>query len=78
MAALADAPLAIKSLDLETDHPALHRDHPRRGPHHRADRRGGEMADIDLGADRTQPGSRYGLMASADAISISKIIIGVA
>src|SRR5260221_3657092 len=52
VAALADAPLAVKRLDLETDHPALHRDHPRGGPHHRADRRGREMADVDLGADR--------------------------
>src|SRR6266851_9553606 len=52
VAALADLALAIKSLDGETDHPALHRDHPRRGPHQRADRRRAEVADIDLGTDR--------------------------
>ena len=52
VAALADAALAVEGLDLEADHPALHRDHLRRGPHGGADRRRGEMADIDLGADR--------------------------
>ena len=51
MAALADAALVVEGFDLEADHPALHRDHPRRGPHRRADRGRGEMADVDLGAD---------------------------
>src|SRR5260370_32399415 len=50
--ALADLALVVESFDLEADHPALHRDHPRRGPHQRADRRRGEMAHINLGADR--------------------------
>src|SRR5260370_41804635 len=52
MAALADLALALKSFDLETDHPALDCDHPCCGPHQRADRRRGEVADINLGADR--------------------------
>ena len=52
MAALADAALVVEGFDLEADHPALHRDHLRGGPHGRADRGRGEMADIDLGADR--------------------------
>src|SRR5450432_4729544 len=52
VAPLADPPLAVKSFDLKTDHPALDRDHLCRGPHQCADRRRREMADIDLGADR--------------------------
>ncbi len=52
MAAFADAALVVEGFDLEADHAALHRDHLRRGAHRRADRRRGEMADIDLGADR--------------------------
>ena len=52
MAAVADLALALKGLDLEADHAAFHRDHFGRGPHRRADRRGAEMADIDLGTDR--------------------------
>ncbi|MEA2820615.1 MAG: hypothetical protein QOJ86_2619 [Bradyrhizobium sp.] len=51
VAALADPALAFERLDLEADHPALHRDHPRRGPHQCSDRACPEMADIDLGAD---------------------------
>ena len=52
MAALADPPHLVKGFDLEPDYPALHRDHLGRGPHPCTCRRGGEMADIDLGADR--------------------------
>src|ERR1700738_1389325 len=56
VAALADAALAVEGFDLEPDHPALHCDHPRRGPHDSADRRCGQVADIDLGADRDPAG----------------------
>jgi hypothetical protein len=38
MMALADPALAVEGFDLEPDHPARHRDHPRGGPYHRADR----------------------------------------
>src|SRR5260370_39568110 len=55
VAALADAALAVERFDGETDHPALHRDHPRRGPHQRADRRPAEVADTDLGSDPHPP-----------------------
>lgn len=51
MAALADAARALEGCDIVADHPALDRDHRRRGPYHRADRRRPEMADIDLGAN---------------------------
>ena len=78
MAAFADAALLVEGLDLEADHAALDRDHPRDGPHRRADRGRGEMADVDLGADRDPARLQTALMASADAISISRIIIGVA
>jgi len=78
VAALADAAPVVEGLDLEADHPALDRDHLRRGPHRCADRGRGEMADIDLVPTVTQPGCRQSLMASPDAISISRIIIGVA
>ena len=52
VAAVADLALALKSLNLEADHAAFHRDHFGRGPHGRPYRRGAEMADIDLGTDR--------------------------
>src|ERR1700731_3798618 len=52
VAALADAAFVVEGLDFEADQPALHRDHPRRGAYPRADRGCGEMADVDLGADR--------------------------
>src|SRR6202790_123675 len=61
VAAPADGALAVKGFDRETDHAPLHRDHPRRGPDHRADRRGGEMANIDLGADRDPAGLKMRL-----------------
>ena len=79
MAAFADAAFVVEGFDLEADHPALDRDHPRGGAHRRADRRRGEMADVDLGADRDPARlADKALVASADAISISRIIIGVA
>ena len=59
--ALADPPLAIKRFDLEADHPALHRDHPRRGPHQCADRRRREMADVDFGTERDPAGFQTGV-----------------
>ena len=78
MAAFADAALVVKSFDFEPDHPAFHRDHLGGRAHCRADRRRGEMADIDLGADGDPAWLERGEMASADASSISRIIIGVA
>src|SRR5580692_4758027 len=52
MAALTDAAFLVESLDLEADQAPLHCDHARGGAHRYADRRGGKMANIDLGADR--------------------------
>ena len=52
MATVAGLALAFKSLDLEADHAALHRDDFSRDTHGRADQRRAEMADIDFGADR--------------------------
>src|SRR6185437_14841359 len=51
MAAFADAATLVECFDLETDHAALDRDHFCRGAHGDADRRRGEMFDVDLGAD---------------------------
>lgn len=78
MAALADPALAVEGFDLEADHATLHRNHPRGGSHRRPDRRGGQMADVDLGTDRDPTWLQVTEMASPAAISISKIIIGVA
>ena len=79
VAAVADLALALEGFDLEADDAALHGDDLSRGPHRRADQRRAEMADIDLGPDRDPAGlKKWPLMASLDAISISRIIIGVA
>src|SRR5581483_1409471 len=61
VAALADPALVVERFDFEPDDPPLDRDHPRNRPHGRADRRRGEMADIDLGADRDPAGFEAGL-----------------
>ena len=78
MAAVADLALALEGFDLEADHAPLYGYDLSRDPHGRADQRRTEMADIDLGPDRDPAGLKEGLMASLDAISISRIIIGVA
>ena len=78
VAAVADLALALEGFDLEADHAALHRDDFGRDPHRRADQRRAEMADIDLGPDRDPARLKMPLMASLEAISISRIIIGVA
>ena len=78
VAAVADLALALKGLDLEADHAPFHRDYFGRGPHRGADQRGAEMADVDLGADRDPARLKFASDGIADAISISKIIIGVA
>src|SRR6187551_1603994 len=51
VAALAELARALERLDLEADDAAFDRDDLRGGPHRRADEGGGEMADVDLGAD---------------------------
>src|ERR1700730_7185581 len=63
--ALADPPRVIEGLDLETDDAAFDRDHPRGGPHPRADRRRREVTDVDLGAD----GDPARLQTSVDGIA---------
>src|SRR5260370_25729170 len=60
VAAFADLARAVEGGNLEADDAALHRDHTRCGAHGRADRRGPEMADIDLGADRDPDGFETG------------------
>src|SRR5579872_1213001 len=55
VAALADPPLLVESLDLEPDQAPLDRNHARSGAHRCAHRRGGEVTNIDLGADRDPP-----------------------
>src|SRR5258708_6118442 len=52
VAAFADAALVVEGFDLEADHAPLHGNDPRGGAHFSADRSGGKVADIDLGADR--------------------------
>src|ERR1700693_3002757 len=52
VAAGADLTFAMERRDLEADDAAFHRDHLRRGANGGADRGGGEMADVDLGAER--------------------------
>ena len=52
MTALADAAAVVEGFDLEPDHPTFYRDHLRSGAHPRADRAGGQVPDVDLGADR--------------------------
>ena len=52
MAAVADLARALEGFDLEADHAAFDRDHLGCGSNGGADRGRGEMADIDLGADR--------------------------
>jgi hypothetical protein len=76
--ALVDLPFAFESFDLETDHAALDRDDFRRGSNGRADQRCRNVANIDFRADGDPAVFEIWLMASPDAISISKIIIGVA
>src|ERR1700742_69235 len=51
VAAFADAAALVERFDLEADHAALDRDHLCGGAHGDADRRRGEMLDVDLGAD---------------------------
>ena len=78
MAALPDLSFAFEGGHIEADHAALDRDHLCRGPHRGADQRGREMSYVDLGADSDPAVSRKPRMASPEAISISRIIIGVA
>src|SRR6516165_4233575 len=56
--AFADLAVIVEGLDLEADDAALDRDHARRRAHGRADRRGCQMTDIDLGADRDPAGRK--------------------